>query len=251
MKTVSIITIAWNSEQTIEDTIQSVLSQSYKNIEYIIIDGASTDGTMNIINRYKEQISTVISEPDKGIYDAMNKGVAAATGDFIGILNSDDYYNDTKVIADVAKRFEETQCDSLYADLVYVDRNDPDKVARYWKAGEYADGHFLKGWMPPHPTFFLQKSCYDKYGAYNTRLTSAADYELMLRYLHRYKISVEYLPRVITRMRLGGQSNITLKNRIHANKEDRLAWELNGLKPGSLTMIRKPLGKVRQFFKKS
>lgn len=247
---VSIITISFNSQQTIEQTIQSVISQDYPNIEYIIIDGASTDDTINIIKRYQNKIQTFVSEKDQGIYFAMNKGLELATGDLIGILNSDDLYVDEKVISDVVKLMQVKQSQSLYADLEYVDRNDLGKVKRYWKSGEYKSNSFMKGWMPPHPTFFVLKSVYEKYGFFNTQLRSAADYEMMLRLLHKEKISFSYLPRVIIKMRVGGKSNQSISNRIKANKEDRLAWKINGLKPGRFTLIRKPLSKLKQFFKK-
>ena len=245
---VSLITIAYNSAATIEDTIKSIVAQEYSNIEYIIIDGGSTDNTLSIIEKYKESISTIISEPDKGIYDAMNKGVQNATGDLVGILNSDDIYTDNKVVSNIVEAIGNK--DSIYADLVYVDRDNTDKVTRYWKSGKYRRGIFKKGWMPPHPTFFIKKSCYDQYGIYNLQLKSAADYELMLRMLHKHNISVAYLPEVITKMRVGGQSNITLLNRFKANKEDKLAWIINDLKPGPLTLIMKPVRKISQFFKK-
>jgi glycosyltransferase involved in cell wall biosynthesis len=247
---ISIVTISFNSEETIEDTIRSVVSQSYENVEYIIVDGASKDRTMEIVKKYKDGIAKVISEPDKGIYDAMNKGVNAATGDVVGILNSDDIYAGSDVLEKVVGKFQRESCDALYADLVYVDRKNTDDVKRYWKSGEFKQGIFKKGWMPPHPTFFVKKECYLKFGVYNTDLKSAADYELMLRFLHKHVISVSYLPEVITKMRVGGESNVSLKNRIRANKEDRLAWKLNGLKPGPLTLTRKPLSKISQFFKK-
>ena len=244
---VSIITITYNSAETVEDTIQSVLSQDYPNIEYIIVDGASKDDTMAIVNRYRDKIATIISEPDKGIYDAMNKGVRAATGDVIGILNSDDFYADNKVISDIVKAIQQDNADACYADLVYVDRTATDKVIRSWKSGEYRHGDFLRGWMPPHPTFFVKRVYYEMHGLYSLQLRSAADYELMLRFIHKHGISLAYLPRVITKMRAGGQSNVTLKNRWKANKEDRLAWKMNGLQPGFLTLIRKPLSKLLQY----
>lgn len=245
---VSIITIAYNSAETIEDTIKSIITQDYSNIEYIIIDGGSTDKTLSIVDKFKDSITTIISEPDKGIYDAMNKGVQNATGDIVGILNSDDIYANKKVVTHIVKAIGNK--DSIYADLVYVDRANTDKITRYWKSGKYRKGIFKKGWMPPHPTFFIRKSCYDQYGTYNLRLKSAADYELMLRMLHKHNISVTYLQEVITKMRVGGQSNVTLLNRLNANKEDRLAWVINDLKPGPLTLIMKPIRKISQFFKK-
>jgi len=245
---VSIITIAYNSAETIEDTITSVVNQNYDNIEYIIVDGGSEDGTIEIIKKYQDKIARFVSEPDKGIYDAMNKGVKMATGELVGILNSDDIYANSQVISDIVSTIGNQ--DSVYADLVYVQRDDTDKVTRKWISGTYEDGQFLKGWMPPHPTFFLKKTVYDQYGIYNLELRSAADYELMLRMLHKHKITTSYLNKIITKMRVGGQSNVTLANRLKANKEDRKAWELNGLEPGMFTLIRKPLSKVKQFLKK-
>lgn len=247
---VSIITITYNSAETVEDTIQSVLAQDYPDIEYIIVDGASKDDTLSIVNRYKDKIATIQSEPDKGIYDAMNKGVRLATGDLIGILNSDDFYADAHVISDIVKTVQSTAADGCYADLVYVDRNETSRVVRTWKSGEYRHGQFMLGWMPPHPTFFVKRTMYEAYGTYSLQLRSAADYELMLRFIHKHGIKVSYLPRVITKMRDGGQSNVTIKNRWRANREDRLAWKMNGLQPGFLTLVRKPLSKLLQFIKR-
>ncbi|MBX7050611.1 MAG: glycosyltransferase [Flavobacteriales bacterium] len=246
---VSIITIAFNSAGTIEDTIKSVIAQNYPDIEYIIVDGASKDHTMDIVRSYGSKITKVISEKDKGIYDAMNKGVGLATGDVIGILNSDDFYADEHVISDVVQAFENSGAEGLYADLVYVNRELANKVVRTWKAGAYRHGQFLSGWMPPHPTFFVRKSCYEKFGSYTLELKSAADYELMLRFIHKHQIAMTYLPRVITKMRTGGQSNVTMMNRIKANMEDRKAWKMNGLHPNFLTLTRKPVSKILQFLK--
>ena len=247
---VSVITICYNSAGTIEDTIQSVLAQDYPNIEYIIVDGASKDNTVEIVGKYKSQIARIISEPDKGIYDAMNKGVALATGDIVGILNSDDIYAYNGVITDVVNKFRETNALGVYADLVYVDRNQTNKIIRYWKSGKYKPGAFKFGWMPPHPAFFVKKEVYDKFGHFNLSLRSAADYEIMLRFIHKHQIPIAYFPKVITKMRVGGQSNVTVKNRYKANREDKLAWQLNGLKPLPVTFILKPLRKVGQFINK-
>jgi glycosyltransferase involved in cell wall biosynthesis len=247
---VSIITISYNSAETIEDTIKSVVSQDYPNIEYIIIDGASKDATLSIVDKYKNKIAKVVSEKDKGIYDAMNKGVQNATGDIIGILNSDDYYYDTTVISEVVRLFELEKTDGLYADLVYVDRTDSDKIIRYWKSGNYKPGKFLQGWMPPHPTFFVKKEVYQNFGLYNTELRSAADYEYMLRVIHKHGISLTYMPRILTKMRVGGMSNVSLKNRWRANMEDRRAWKMNGVKPRWYTLTVKPLSKLLQFLNK-
>jgi glycosyltransferase involved in cell wall biosynthesis len=244
---VSIITVAYNSSATIRDTIESVLSQDYADFEYILVDGQSTDDTLEIIRSYNHPGIRWISEPDKGIYDAMNKGVQMATGDIIGILNSDDFYTDSQVLSKVAKTFSEQQVESVYSDLAYVDASDVNKIVRYWKSGKYKEGSFLAGWMPPHPTFFVQRSVYEKYSQFDVRLKSAADYELMLRFIHRFKISVAYIPETLVKMRAGGVSNASFLNRFRANREDRLAWEYNKLTPKLYTLMLKPLRKVQQF----
>ena len=245
---ISVITACFNNAATIEETIRSVAEQDYADKEYIIVDGGSTDGTLSIIEKYRDKISKIISEKDEGIYFALNKGIDLATGDVIAFLHADDVYAHAQALPHVMKIFSEKKIQSVYGDLQYVDRNDLSKVAREWKSGNYYDGIFHKGWMPPHPSFFLLKSCYEKFGKFNTTFVSAADYELMLRMLHKNKITTAYLPEVLVKMRTGGISNITLKNRIRANKEDRRAWKVNGLKPGIFTLWRKPLSKLGQFF---
>ncbi len=246
---ISIITVAYNSAKTIEDTLKSVVNQEYKSVEYIIIDGGSTDDTLQIVEKYKSKIAVLVSEKDKGIYDAMNKGIAFATGDIIGILNSDDFYPDPHVLSKIVNEFK-PEIDGVYADLVYVDPGNTARINRTWKSGDYQIGMFLKGWMPPHPTFFVRKEIYDIYGTYALNLRSAADYEFMLRVIHKHGIKLAYLPETIVRMRAGGASNASLKNRIKANKEDRLAWKMNDLRPQLFTHLRKPLSKIFQFLKK-
>jgi glycosyltransferase len=245
---VSVVTVTYNSAETVEDTILSVVNQNYKNIEYIIIDGLSKDNTLEIVNKYIDKIALVISEKDNGIYDAINKGIMKATGDIIVALNSDDMYATNDVISQVVELFKKSEADAVYGDLNYVDRFDTTKTIRKWRSGTYKKGHFLKGWMPPHPTFFVRNYCYQKYGFFNLSLKSAADYELMLRFIHKNEIKVAYLPKLIVNMRAGGQSNVSFKNRFKANREDKKAWEINGLKPGLLTLIRKPLSKLKQYF---
>ncbi len=244
---VSIITSCFNSEKTIEDTIQSVLSQTYPNIEYIIIDGKSTDKTLEIVNNQRDKITKVVSEEDNGIYDALNKGINLATGDIIGFLHSDDIFAHSNVIENVVKLFKETNTDAVYADLFYVDRKNTNKIIRNWKSGEYKYGVFLNGWMPPHPTVYIKKEVYNKLGFFNLDFKTAADYELMLRFFHKHKINLTYLKEVTVKMRVGGQSNVTLKNRINANKEDRKAWKINNLKPRFYTLWLKPLRKIFQY----
>lgn len=250
MLKISIITVCYNSDSTIESTIKSVINQEYSNIEYIIVDGKSKDNTLQIIEKYKDKISKVVSEKDDGIYFAINKGIELATGDVIGILHADDVYADNTVIKQVVDLFEKSNSDAVYGDLQYVNKEDINKVVRNWKSGIYKEGLFLKGWMPPHPTFFVKAHCYKKHGHFNTVLKSAADYELMLRLIHKYKCTVSYIPHVLVKMRVGGKSNVSIKNRILANREDKKAWKLNGLNPGMLTIIRKPLSKIAQFIKK-
>ena len=243
---VSIITVCLNSEKTIENTIQSVLFQSYKNIEYIVIDGNSTDNTKSILGKYADFITTLVSEPDKGLYDAMNKGLKLATGDVIGILNSDDLYKDLFVVEKVMKQFDE-QVDAVYGDIVYVDKNDITRIVRYWHSGLFKRYKMKFGWMPPHPAFFVRRKIYERYGEFNTTFKNSADYELMLRLIYKHRITVVYLSEILVYMREGGQGNASIKNRLRANKEDRLAWSANGLKPPFMLRLLKPLRKLPQF----
>ena len=244
---VSIITVVFNGEKTIKDCIESVLSQSYSDIEYIIIDGKSTDNTPEIVKSYGTKIAVFLSEKDAGIYDAMNKGIALAKGDVIGILNADDFYHDPFVIERIVGKLKETQAEGIYGDLIYVDADNTKRISRYWKSGNFKKSNFLFGWMPPHPTFFLRSTSYKKFGTYRLDLGSAADYELMLRVMYKQGISMAYLPQITTVMRVGGVSNKTLDNRLKANKSDRMAWTLNGLTPYWFTLWLKPIRKVLQF----
>jgi glycosyltransferase len=243
---VSIITATYNSAATVLDTLQSVQSQTWQQLEHIVVDGASTDDTLRLLEIGKHR-GPFVSEPDKGIYDAMNKGIQLASGEIIGILNSDDVYADRTIIEKVVKLFEETGADAVYGDLWYVDAGDMNNVKRKWVAGSYRREGFLYGWMPPHPTFFVRKSVYQRYGLFNLNMYTAADYELMLRFLYKYQIPAAYLPEVMVKMRVGGASNQSLKNRLLANKGDRLAWRVNGLKPYWFTVTLKPIRKITQF----
>lgn len=246
---VSIITVVYNGGHCIKKCIDSVIKQTYPDIEYIIVDGNSKDDTLSIVNQYRDQVDKVISEPDKGIYDAMNKGIQAATGELIGILNADDEYATSDIIEEVVKTLRVSNTDALYGNLEYVKHIDDTKykTVRKWISGTYKEGDFLLGWMPPHPTFFVKKHIYTQYGTFRLDLGSAADYELMLRFIHKHKISLTYLNRTMTLMTVGGVSNRTLKNRIEANKNDRKSWKVNNLEPNLLTLYLKPLRKVLQF----
>jgi len=245
---ITIVTVCFNSEATIEQTLKSVLSQTHQDVEYIVIDGKSTDGTLLCIEKYANQIKSIISEKDDGIYYAINKGVSMATGEIIGILHSDDFFASNSILAKINHAFELSGSDAVYGDLQYVDKDDTTKIFRNWIAGNYYDGLFLKGWMPPHPSFFVKRDCYERFGLFNTRFRSAADYELMLRFIQKHRIHVTYLPEVLVKMRTGGKSNISLINRLKANREDRFAWRVNDLKPGWFTLTLKPLSKLKQFF---
>lgn len=247
MARISIITVTYNSAKTLEQTIQSVLLQDHDDLEYIIVDGNSTDDTLSIIRNYRHKIAHFISEKDEGLYHALNKGIALATGEIIGILHADDFYTSDNVLTRIHETMSVENADAVYADLYYVDKDDTNKIVRKWRSGKYTAGKFLLGWMPPHPTFFVKKEMYDKYGVFNTALRSAADYELMLRFIHKHKIKLAYLPEFIVKMRTGGQSNASVKNRVKANQEDRKAWQLNGLKPYFFTLTLKPLRKIFQF----
>ncbi|MGP1579432.1 MAG: glycosyltransferase family 2 protein [Wolinella sp.] len=245
--TLSIITATYNSASTLKRTLDSIVSQTYAHKEMIIIDGASTDETLEIVKSYKSAISTCISEPDAGIYDAMNKGIEHAKGEIIGILNSDDFYANERVLEEVAERFaHDCALEALYADLVYV--NAREQTVRYWESGR--DGDFRHGWHPPHPTFFVRKSVYERYGSFDLDFKIAADYELMLRLLYRHKIKVDYLPKVIVKMQLGGESNRSLGNIIRANLESARAWKKNNLTFPWIGFWLKPLRKIGQFFRK-
>lgn len=247
---VSIITITYNSASTVEDTLRSVVNQDYPDIEYLIIDGKSKDNTLQIVDKYKEGISKIVSEKDKGLYDALNKGIALASGDIVGMLHSDDLYASDHVISDIVSTFKSNpEAQGVYADLVFVDRNDTNKITRTWESGDYEEGDFLNGWMPPHPTFFVRKECYEQYGGFNTTLRLSADYELMLRMIHKNKIKLAYLPKVVVKMRMGGASNVSFFVRLKANIEDKMAWKLNGIKPGFFTRFMKPARKIGQYFK--
>jgi glycosyltransferase len=247
---ISIITPTLNSAETIRDCIESVKNQTYTNIEHIIVDGGSTDATLEIVKGYVHTYNLkFISEKDNGVYDAMNKGIKMSTGDVIGILNSDDMYSDNTVLEIVAIAFLTNHIDCLYGDLVYVDKHDTSKVVRYWKSREYQEGLFHKGWHPPHPTFFCKRICYEKYGTYNIDFKFAADYELMLRFLEKHKLRSLYINKVLVKMRVGGISNRSIFNIIKANIECYKAWKVNGLHINPIMLILKPLSKIFQYIK--
>lgn len=242
---ISIITVVRNNRDLVEDCIKSVLGQTYKKIEYIAIDGASTDGTLEVISRYKDRISRIISEKDKGQIYAMNRGINAASGDVIGFLHSDDFYADDKVIEKVAFLFKHNDIDSLYGDLVYVKKDNPDKIVRYWRSENYSPNRMRWGWMPAHPTFFVKKNIYDRYGYFDTDFRISMDYENILKLLYKYRISTYYLPEVIVKMRFGGVSNRGARNILRKTAEDYRACRIHGLGLG--TVLMKNIIKLPQF----
>lgn len=245
---VSIITVVYNNEKYIGNVIESVLAQGYSNIEYIIVDGQSKDGTLEIIKSYQNRIAKIISEPDKGIYDAMNKGIMLATGDVIGIINSDDLYVDDKVINCVMNEFiQDGELDILYGDLVYVQRENVDKIIRTWTSMLYYDNFFERGHVPPHPTLFLRKHVYNIAGLFDLHFSLAADYDFMLRIFKEYHFKSKYLKKIIIKMRLGGATNKSYKNIINGNKEILRSWKKYNLKVPILFMPRKIINRILQF----
>lgn len=243
---ISVITVCLNAADTIADTFASIRSQSHTDIEYIVVDGGSTDGTLEIIAQNRDVISVLITEPDNGMYEAANKGIGVTTGEIVGILNADDFYADKDVLKDISSSVVDG-CDAVYGDLQYVDRRNADSIQRHWVAGLFERNSFNYGWMPPHPTFFLRKSAYEKHGLFRLDFESAADYELMLRMLYKHSLKPHYINRVLVKMRSGGQSNVSIANRIRANKQDRKAWTVNGLEAAWYTLYLKPLSKLKQF----
>ncbi len=216
---VTIITVSYNSEKTIEDTIKSVLSQDYKNIEFIIIDGDSNDGTKKILNKYSSNISNIISEKDDGIYDAMNKGIRIASGDIIAILNSDDIYFDKYVISSVVKSFIENNCNIVFGNIQYVSENNLEKVVRNWISSPYVPNSFKNGWHPPHPAFFVKKDIYIKHGNFDIEFNIAADFDLMYRFLEIKNVKSVFIDNFLVKMRLGGESNKSLRNIYIGNRQ--------------------------------
>jgi glycosyltransferase len=244
---VSIITPSFNSADTIRDTLQSVANQTYPNIEHIVIDGVSVDKTLEIIRKFPKVF--LVSEKDRGIYDAYNKGWKLAKGEIIAFLNADDFYTDSGVVEKMVETLEKKSVEAVWADLDYVDRLNPEKIIRYWKSSDYRAGDFFRGWAPAHPTLFVRRKLYEKFGGFDEQFKIAADYELMLRFLEVNKIVGAYLPETAVKMRVGGMSNKSIKNILRANWEVYLAFKKNNLSRGWLVALLKPLSKLRQFLK--
>lgn len=248
MTTISIITVCRDAAGVIENCLRSVAGQTVP-VQHIVIDGASTDSTVEIVEKHQQEHPCVqfLSEPDDGIYDALNKGIVLATGDVVGLLNADDFYRHERVLENVVSVIDSSGADACYGDLEYVAGEDSERIVRRWCSGPYDHRRFLWGWMPPHPTFFVRRKVYERFGGFRRDLGTAADYELMLRFLYKEGISATYLPDVLIRMRAGGVSNNNLRARIKANRMDRLAWKTNGLKPFPWTIPLKPVRKLGQW----
>jgi glycosyltransferase involved in cell wall biosynthesis len=228
-KKISIVTVCFNSAVTIRDTIDSVLSQDYVDIEYIIIDGGSTDGTMQIISAYTSRIAKIISEPDKGIYDAMNKGIALATGEMIGILNSDDFYASSDVVSSIVNTYVQSRADIVFGDLIYVASEDTTKVVREYNASDFRPWMLRFGWMPPHTATFIKRSIYEDFGMYAMGYKTAADYELFVRILLLKKINYFYIKKTIVLMRMGGATSSGWRSYLTTSLEMVRAIRQNGL----------------------
>ena len=245
---VSIITATYNSSKTLKSCIDSVLTQDYGSIEYIIIDGQSTDSTMDIVNNFTASYSNikVVSENDEGIYDALNKGLSIVTGDIIGFLHSDDLFSSVTIISELVSKINSNNFDGIYGDLQYVNKENTNKIVRLWKSCEFKLDLLRKGWMPAHPTLFLKKHVYQKYGDFNTSYEISADYDFMLRILKDKALKFGYLPKVITKMRVGGVSNRSFRNILIKIKEDYRAVCSNNI-GGWFSIFLKNTSKIRQF----
>lgn len=244
---VGIVTGTYNSETYISDCINSVNNQDYPDISHVIIDGASTDNTLDIINSTPNRVTKMISEPDNGIYDAMNKGLKNSESDILGILNSDDFYNGNDVISQVVEAFTKSNADCVYGDLYYVNAENPEKVVRKWVTGAYRKNAFRRGWHPAHPSFFVKREVYEEFGYFDEEFTLAADFELMLRFIELHGLKSHYIPQPLVRMRLGGATSKNLKNIIEGNRQCIRAFKKNKMSvPIAYSAIRL-LPKLKQF----
>lgn len=245
---VSIITITYNSERTLEDTIQSVMAQDYPNIEYIIIDGKSKDGTLAIVDKYKNFVSKVVSEPDRGLYDAMNKGWQHATGDIVGYINSDDFFACNDAISTIVREFQNDELlDGVHANLYYVGAENTDRVVRYWTTSEYTAGAFKLGWHPAHPTFYARRECYHRLGGFRLDLPLSADFELMLRFIEVNKLRTKHIDKVLVRMRIGGATSRNIQSILHGIVQCRHAFRVNGIKAPIYYPVLRLIPKLKQF----
>ncbi len=244
---VTVITVCYNSVSTIKDTLESVSIQAHTDIEHLVIDGASKDGTLEIVRSHANPQIRLISESDKGIYNAMNKGLALASGEVVGFLNSDDFYADAAVLSKIASAFQDPTVDACYADLVYVPQ-DNSRVVRYWKSKPFTKGDFAKGWCPAHPTFYVRKSVIERLGLFDQSYKLAADVEFMMRYLERGQVRAVYIPHVLVRMRVGGATNQSWGNIVQQNLEVFDALRKNGVFFSRIWFaVNKVISRLNQF----
>jgi len=243
---ISVITAVFNGASTLGEALRSVHGQRWPNVEHIVIDGGSTDGSLAVIDNHKAGISKMVSEPDRGLYDALNKGIRHASGDVVGFMHADDEFASPNVLARIASAFEDPAVGAVYGDLVYVRSSDVSRVVRYWRAGQYRRTQLAQGWMPPHPTFYARRDVYARLGGFDTRFRIAADYENMLRILWSGHVQAAYIPEVLVRMRLGGMSNMSLFNMLHKSREDYAAMRQNGI-GGLHALLLKNVTKLPQF----
>jgi glycosyltransferase involved in cell wall biosynthesis len=244
---ISVITAVRNRVATVGEALDSVQSQSWADVEHVVVDGVSTDGTLELLETRRREIAVLVSERDSGIYDALNKGLNLATGDVIGLMHSDDIYADKHVLADIAAAFDDPKIDAVYGDLNYVARNDTSRVIRRWRSGEYSRVRLAEGWMPPHPTLYLRRHVIEHWGGFDETFRIAADYDVILRYFARGRIRPAYVPRVLVKMRVGGESNRSLARVFCKSREDYVALRRNRV-GGLRTLVRKNFSKIRQFF---
>jgi len=247
---ISVVTVAYNAADTISDTLESVAAQNHDSIEHIVIDGASSDETMRVVDGYRNSLAQVVSEPDDGIYHAMNKGIALTTGDVIGTLNADDMYMHDGVMKRVAEAFEDPSVEACYGDLIYVDRDRLDKTIRYWTSRDYRPGLFERGWLPAHPTFFVRREVYEKHGLFDLKYNIQSDFELTMRFLALRKINSMYIPEILIRMRMGGTTNNSVMNFIKGNLESYRACKSHGLRISPLFFVTKWAQRLPQFVRR-
>jgi glycosyltransferase involved in cell wall biosynthesis len=246
---ISIVTAVYNRVDTIQDAMQSLQSQSYIDVEHIIQDGVSDDGTLAAIAKMADARTSVQSTLDKGIYDALNRGIARTHGDIVGVLHSDDIFAHDSVLEHVAAAFDNTKVEGVYGDLEYVAKDDPSRVIRYWRAGHYKPEMLRRGWMPPHPTLFLRREVFERHGAYDTSFRIAADYDAMLRWFTNGNLRLAYIPDVLVRMRVGGESNRSIGRIFRKTAEDYRALRKNGV-GGIGALVAKNISKIPQFVKR-
>jgi len=237
--------LSFNSEKYIKYMVESVISQTYKPIEFIVVDGGSKDKTLDIIKNFKNKIDVLISEPDKGVFDALNKGIKVATGEIIGWLGSEDFFPNDRIVEAVIHQFGKRDIDICWGDLVYIER-DNNKIKRFWRSSNYKKGKFKFGWQLPHFSSFIKKEIFEKYGYFNINLKISSDYELFLRFLEKHNIKSHYIPKVLMVMRTGGQSNKNIRNVLKGNYECYLAWKFNKMNIFPFYFLTKPIYKFLQ-----